>query len=204
MDELEPMDIWAKIQPLAKNFFNREIEEYASTNLNKGSDIPVHTHTGVDSPQVDYFNLSNNSEVLLTRQISLTPAEIKALHTTPVTLIPVTALRAGQTSYQIVVPVTCDAFISYNGTAYTGTNSLEFRYTDGSGNKCLFDIPSSFINSAVSAYFHTTDRSSISGPPDYYPVAGAPVVVTVPSANPDDGNSNITLFVRYYVASFRP
>lgn len=203
-DKLEPMDIWAKIQPLAKNFFNQQIKIYADNNLNQGSQIPVHMHTGTDSSQVDYFSLLNSPQILLTRQITLTTAQILALHTTPVTLIPTTALRAWQSSYQIVVPVTVDCFISYNGIAYTGSNSLEFRYTDGSGNKCLLDIPSTFIDSASSAYFHSIDSISTSGPPIFAPVAGAPVVVCVPTANPAAGNSSITFFIRYYVATFRP
>lgn len=203
--ELEPMDIFAKIQPLLQNFFNTQINEYASKNLTEGSNIPVHAHTGIDtSPPVDYFSLLNSPQILLTRQITLSPTQIKALKDTPITLVPSLNLRAGQTSYQIIVPVTIDAYISYNGTAYTGVNSLEFRYTNASGNKCTFDIPSTFINSISSTYFHTMDRSTISGPPVFAPTAGAPVVVCVPAANPAAGTSAITFFIRYYIATFKP
>lgn len=122
--------------------------------------------------------------------VSLSSAVIKALFTTPIELIP--AQGAGKT---IIVD---DIFLknTYGTATYTGANALEFRYTGASGAKVSADIANTFINLVASGY------ASVKGVVTALtPVANAPVVVAIPTANPAVGDGVITGFVRYHVVA---
>lgn len=122
--------------------------------------------------------------------ITLASADILALNTTPVTLI--SAKGAGKT---IIVD---EIFLknTYGTATYTGGNALEFRYTDASGAKVSADIASTFINLVATGY------ASVKGVVTALtPVANAPIVVRVPTADPAVGDGVITGFVRYHVVT---
>lgn len=120
------------------------------------------------------------------KSVTLTTAQVLALFTTPVVLVPAPA--AGQ--YIEVLRVS--AKLTFNSIAYTGANALEIRYTDGSGAKVSSDIAAALINSA------STRRDSATGAAATQ-VAAAAVVAAVPVANPAAGNSPITIDVLYRV-----
>src|SRR5882724_3362877 len=128
-----------------------------------------HDHSGIGSPQIDPKSLKNFRTYCAIATIFLNPAQIKALHSTPVILIP----NPGLTAAIIVEGIS--AKILYTGTQYTGSNALEFRYTDGSGTKTTADIPSSFIDASVTSYYHTPGISTA-----FAPIINTPVVVAVP------------------------
>ncbi len=153
--------------------------------------IESHDHNGTNSPQVDPRNLKGVRNYFANAIITLTAAQIKLLHSTPVILIP----SPGATAAIIVEGIA--AKITYNGTQYTGANALEFRYTDGSGTKVTADIPSSFIDSASTAYYYAPAVTAA-----FAPLIGKPVVVAVPTANPAAGNSIITFTIKYRIINF--
>lgn len=121
-------------------------------------------------------------------KVSLTAAQIKALHTTPITLVPAPGTGAVISVDEIVGKV------NFATTAYTGANAMEFRYTDGSGAKVTGDGASAWIDSAS-----TTDVKTIAAA--VTPVENAAVVVAVPTANPAAGDSIITLSILYRIVS---
>lgn len=149
--------------------------------------IEPHDHNKTNSPPVKYSNLAGVAPVGQVASSSLSSAQIKALHTTPIVLL------KGLKGHLIIVEA-ITATIVYSGTAYTGSNNLEFRYTDGSGTKVTADIPNSFINSSSTSYYHAPLVTSA-----FVPTLGASIVVVVPTANPAAGNSVITLMIKYRI-----
>lgn len=124
------------------------------------------------------------------QRFTLTSAQILALNTTAVTLIPAYLI-----STIIVEGIT--ARLNFNTTAYTGANNLEFRYTGAAGAKVTADMANTFLNSSATAY------SSVSGVEAVLtPVLNAPIVVVVPTANPATGNSTLDLFIKYRIVTF--
>lgn len=122
--------------------------------------------------------------------ITLTSAQIKALFTTPITLVP--AQGAG-------ITVIVDEIMLKNtyGTAtYAGANALEFRYTGASGAKVSADIANTFINLVATGYAYV--RGLVT---QLTPVANAPIVVAIPTANPAVGDGVITGFIRYHTVT---
>ncbi len=124
---------------------------------------------------------------LLQVSVTLTAAQVKALFTTPITLV--AALGSG-----IVGLVQRIAFGStFVSVAYAGANALEFRYTDGAGAKVTADIAAATLNFASG-----TKRTTVAGvTAELTLVANAAIVVCVPTANPTAGDSPVTFVVHY-------
>lgn len=201
---MEPLDLYKSIQPLVIQDARKVADDILSEDKYSPSNTQAHTHNGTDSVQFPFANLADSDSYLAINTITLTPAQVKLLNTTPITIVP-KPLRASLASnvagtvYKAVTIVTnIVARLNYAGTAYTGANNLEFRYTNGSGAKVTADISTTFLNSAASAY------SAVAGvTTELVPVANAPIVVTVPVADPGAGTSPITFTIHYRIVAFR-
>lgn len=123
--------------------------------------------------------------------VSLTDTQVKALFTTPITLI--SAPGSGK-----VVLVHGILFSStYNSAAYAGSNALEFRYTDASGAKVTADIANTTLNfSSGTRYAYVAGVTS-----ELQSLANAQIVVCVPTANPTAGNSVVKFTVVYSIVT---
>lgn len=162
-----------------------------------GASIPSHAHENISSTQVRYSNLKDVRSFLISTYITLSSAQILALNTTPVVLLPPPS--SPNTMY-IVQNIT--AKLIFGTTAYTGLHNLEFHYNNGSGQLVTDVIPPSFIDSATNAYYNAPATNS-----SFIPVAGGSgingqVVAFVNTANPGAGNGTIDLIIHYHVATF--
>lgn len=150
-----------------------------------------------DIVPIQYTDIQGSVVYAAVATITLTSAQILALNTTPIKLIPApnTLTTAGGIASVIIVEgITVKN--TFNSIAYTGINNLEFRYTDGSGVKVTADIASTFINSASTAYNHVAGIIT-----SFTPATNAPIVVVVPTANPGAGNGNLTFLIKYRIIS---
>lgn len=159
-----------QINALNSNVFTRgcHLLDVATGNEYKN----VGTPTAVDFESVD-----------LNATITLTSAQILALHTTPITAI------AAVTGKSIVV----DSYtfkLNFGTIAYTGANNVEYRYTNGSGTKVAADTPSAVLDSSVSEGYAGIGAAGILS-------VNAPVVLAVPTANPAAGDGTATVTIRY-------
>lgn len=123
--------------------------------------------------------------------VTLTAAQVKALFTTPITLI--AAPGSGK-----VILVNRVTFVStFVTTAYAGANNLEFRYTNAAGSKVSADIAAATLNFASGTKFSTVAGVTT----ELIPIANAIIVVCIPTADPTLGDSPVTINVDYTVVS---
>lgn len=148
-------------------------------------EVPVHQHTGTDSPLVSFKDLGDNLPYLAIKSITLSKDQILALHTTPISLV------GPFLNYYVIVEA-IDAKLPYGSNPYAGANNLEFRYTDGSGAKVTADISTTFLNSSATAYSHVAGVTT-----ELVPIINKPVVASIPVANPTAGNSQIIFTIKY-------
>lgn len=183
-------DIQKLIQQEVSTQLAAQQQQTNDKNLFDIPTTPFHTHNQQDSPSFPLDHLADAVNYTANAQTTLTALQTKALKDTAITLVP----AQGASSVIIVMGVT--AYLKYLGTAYTGANNLEFRYTGAAGAKVTVDMAAAFINSAVNAWDYAPAVAT-----ELTPVANAPIVVAVPTANPGTGNSLITFVVSYRVVS---
>jgi hypothetical protein len=195
--ERQPWQQYSELQHFVQKDIADALAKTLADDKYETSNVQVHTHNGGDSPQIPFANLQDAVSYASIRRVTLTPTQIKALSTTPQILVP----QPGVRSVVIVTGIT--ARLNYAGTAYTGANALEFRYTDASGAKITADISTTFLNSASSAFSYVSGVVTELVPvPGGTSLTAGQVVVRVPTANPGAGTSPITFDVHYRLVSF--
>jgi hypothetical protein len=142
----------------------------------------------------DEDDVSDDEMRVLRSFTQLTAAQVLALHTTPIDLIPQPA--AGYW----IEPLGLDLFLDYGAAAYAaiaGTDYFHLKYTDGSGATLTQAIdPSSFGTATADAYLHIAPASS------YAPLR-AKVVASLAGAW-TTGDSPIGVTVLYRVRKLAP
>lgn len=173
--------------------------KYIKTNAGAGTDgqyINIGTTascqfvlTGtIGTGSVDVVNLA--TDVLAEASVTLTAAQVKALFSTPITLV----AAPGAGKYISVDEIRFK--MVYGTTQYAGANNAEFRYTGAAGNKVSADLTNTILNGAATNYAIIKPVTT-----DLVPALNAPVVVAVPVANPTAGDSLVTIVVRYHVVT---
>lgn len=194
---MEPLDQYENIQPLVQKDISDAIKQLEQKNQFEVVKIPAHTHNGSDSLQITFNTLADVGQHSTLSRVTLTSAQILALFTTPIVIVP----DPGALSVIIVDSIT--ARITYQGTAYAGANALEFRYTGAAGTKVTADMPNTFINSAASAFYHAPAVATAFAPLVGGTTTSGQIVVCVPTANPTTGNSTMTIVTKYRLVPFR-
>ena len=122
-----------------------------------------------------------------TEVVTFSSAQLLALHTTPITLV-----AAPGTGKTIIV----DEVIwktTYATSAYTGSNAIEIRYTDGSGSKVSADVPAAVLNISSGTQSYISRGASVAY------TTNAAVVAVVPAADPAAGAGTATATVKYRI-----
>lgn len=156
------------------------------TDKERGSKVFGHVTglTGITSKNATLP--SEVDQVTQRASVTLTAAEVKALKTTP------QALVAAPGSGKANVVVEIFATHNFTTTSFTGSNNLEFRYTSSNGAKVTADIDAAFLLATEDTY------KSVKGVvTEQTPVANAPIVVNVPTADPAQGLGTVKVQVYY-------
>jgi hypothetical protein len=138
--------------------------------------------------QLQLNNGVDDGAVIDSVKVTLTSAQILALNTTPITLIP----AQGANTY--IEVLACVAYLKFNSAAYTGANAANITYTNAAGAAATGTLASSFLDSSSSAAAKVI-------PAAVTPVVNSPIVISVGTANPAAGNSTITLDLFYRVVT---
>lgn len=54
----EPIEIYSLIQPLIQKEINNALKKYDEQSLYKVNDVPIHSHNGIDSPNIDFTSIT--------------------------------------------------------------------------------------------------------------------------------------------------
>jgi len=123
--------------------------------------------------------------------VTIPTAQVLTLNGTPRSLV----AAPGAGKIVLIEEITCK--LVFNSVAYTGSNALEFRYTNGSGAKVTADIAAAFLNSASGTNYGTV-KGVVTA---LTPVANAAVVVFVPTADPGAGDSGLVFTIKYRIVT---
>ncbi len=197
MPRQEPMEVYEQLQPLVKQDIKAAMDKAETQRQYSSVKTPVHEHTGTDSLKVNVVNIGDIEKNVIVSTIELSTAQVRALNTTAIELVPQPGLRT------VIIVEGITARLVFTTAAYTGANAMEFRYTDASGTKVTADIPASFINSASSAFYHAPAVTAAFAPIEGGDVNRGRIVVSVPTANPGAGDSPIYITIKYRIAPFR-
>lgn len=132
------------------------------------------------------------ANVLTTKQVSLTFAQILALNATPVELV--AAPGAGK-----VISVEEILFkMVRTGTAYANGGALEFRYTNASGAKVTADIAATVVTTGGAGTEYNIVRGVVTS---LTPVANAAIVVDNATAAFITGTGTAVVTIKYRVVT---
>ncbi len=120
--------------------------------------------------------------------ITLTSSQIKSLNSTPVTLI---ESPEGDKSIKVN---SIFARITFGSAAYVGAGAMEFRYTNGSGDKVCADMSNAFITNGSTTYRQCKGTLG-NDVGDYRDEK----IVATSTTDFTDGDSTITLDIAYEI-----
>jgi hypothetical protein len=150
----------------------------------------------VEGPSIGYTKTTYAQAVVeddeagsaVTEVITITTAQLLALNTTPISIVPAPA------SGYAIVPVSAVLFLDYAGVAYDGIaggEDLVFRYTDGSGAIAATIEATGFLDASADAH-RVVAFASLA-----VPTPAAALVLHMTSGNIATGTSPLKLKLNY-------
>ena len=131
------------------------------------------------------YEFNRSTAGLYERWITLTDTEVKALNSSPKTLL---SAIAGQ--FFIVEHI--GVYIDFNSASYAGANNVEFRIQNSGGAKVSGDLPSATLNTASDVSYICSRPST-----DPVPLVNQPIIAYVPTADPTTGDSPLKVRILY-------
>ena len=147
--------------------------------------------------KIDYDDLAEsirggaNAETSYTAELVITSAQVLALNSTPIQIIP----SPGAGKYIQIEHSSCK--LTYNSTTYA-TNTSITLYTD-TATRVQHSI-SSILNATVTR-IGAGSPQAVSGATDTQLISDKAVYVSVASGNPTTGNSDIKIYVTYKIVT---
>lgn len=133
----------------------------------------------------------NIESAILYTDTAITANELKALYTTPKTLV------AAPGSTSTVIPVGLYMFLDYGTTAYDGIaagEDLALKYTDGNGTAVITVEATGFLDATADAQRYQSIPATL-----ITPVANAPLVLHMLTGNIATGDSPLRVRTYYMV-----
>lgn len=128
-----------------------------------------------------------DSAVIQVKKTTITSDQIKALFTTPISIVP------APWAWKVVQICSITATMTYVSSAYATQTTLEFRHTNWAWSKVSADI-ASLLNATA-----TKVQSVEWIEAEHTLTVNAPIVACVPTANPTAWDSDIKVTVAYRI-----
>ena len=128
-------------------------------------------------------------------EVTLTPAEILALFTTPITVIPAPGAN------KAIVLAADPVLVLFGGdTDYATDGNTTLNYTDGTGFALTIDVDDFFADSAGDTTNPYICRMPLlQSNTVIYAQVNQPVVISQATANPTAGNKSLRVHVWYHI-----
>ncbi len=119
---------------------NKAIADFTLTATPTGNDLFLLQRNS------EYYSVKGSNLLLRMERIvtTLTQAQIQALNTTPISLV------SAQGAGTVIDPLSCSAFLDYNGVAYGGGTNIRIKHSGNSN--LIMGSSTSFLGSASDRY----------------------------------------------------
>lgn len=158
---------------------------YRGQILTRGTQVPSDADIAAD----DYADLIEENNGLITVTKNLAAADIIAMRTTPIELVPAPGSGLTNIVDNITVKMTTTA------TAFTGGGAVEFRYTDGSGTKVTADVAAAVVTAGAGTSYTNVRGIEAS----LTAVTNAKIVITNATAAFAAGTGTAVVTVNYHI-----
>ena len=151
-------------------------------------------------PVISQLGAEGTKSILQALPVQITTAQILALYTTPVEIIP--APGAGRAIIFFGILLTKPAGTAYSGIA--GGEDLSITYTDASGHEVARAETTGFLDQTSLQNRYAGHFGADSGLSAYTPVVNAAIMIHLLSGNITTGDTALNCIVQYSIVDTLP